>query len=198
MTKYVLQSGSIKKYPEKMEEYFSELCQGLSGEITVLWCFFATKREERDGRSKAYLEIFAPHFPSGINPMHEIAIKEEFEEQVARADIVFFQGGSSQLLMKELSDIDLEAILQNKVVTGSSAGAMMLADEYWSCDRRVCGDGFGIVPVKFIPHFNSDFCDNDSRGPIDWEAAKRKLEAYGDQSLPLYALEEGEFVVFEK
>jgi len=37
----------------------------------------------------------------------------------------------------------------------------------------------------------------DPRGSIDWESAKKELENFGDKSLPIYALEEGEFAIFE-
>ena len=58
-------------------------------------------------------------------------------------------------------------------------------------------DGLGILPIKFLPHYQSDYGKNDSRGPIDWEKGRLELKNYADQSLPVYALKEGEFVVIE-
>lgn len=58
-------------------------------------------------------------------------------------------------------------------------------------------DGMGILPIKFIAHFNSEYGITDPRGPIDWKIAKIELENFGDRNLPVYALEEGEFEVFE-
>jgi hypothetical protein len=53
------------------------------------------------------------------------------------------------------------------------------------------------LPIKFIPHFESDFGSTDPRGPVDWQKAHKDLEEYGDTTLPIYALREGEFKVFE-
>jgi|GEM_PF-4484139 len=39
--------------------------------------------------------------------------------------------------------------------------------------------------------------DEDLRGPIDWQKAYDELAAYGDTSLPIHALKEGEFVVIK-
>jgi len=57
--------------------------------------------------------------------------------------------------------------------------------------------GLGILPIRFIAHFNSNYGTSDPRGPIDWNEAYAQLEKYGDITLPIIALEEGEFVVFE-
>ena len=54
------------------------------------------------------------------------------------------------------------------------------------------------MPIKFIPHYNSNYGVDDPRGPIDWQKAKDELAKYGDKALPIYALEEGDFVVFER
>jgi hypothetical protein len=60
-------------------------------------------------------------------------------------------------------------------------------------------DGMGILPIKFIPHYNSAYGSDDPyRGRIDWKQAKNELMHYGDESLPIYAVEEGDFVVFEQ
>jgi hypothetical protein len=73
----------------------------------------------------------------------------------------------------------------------------MLATHHYTCDWRACASGLGILPIKFIPHYKSSFGDADPRGPIDWDRAYVELEGYGDKSLPIHALKEGEYVVFE-
>ncbi len=74
----------------------------------------------------------------------------------------------------------------------------MLVAHYYTCDWRDCRDGFGIIPIKFIPHYESTYGADTPRGPVDWHAAYQQLELYGDTSLPIHALHEGEFLVFEK
>ena len=59
-------------------------------------------------------------------------------------------------------------------------------------------DGLGILPIKFLAHFKSDFGGDDPRGPIDWDNSYEELKAYQDKDLPIYALKEGEYKVFER
>ena len=56
----------------------------------------------------------------------------------------------------------------------------------------------GILPIKFIPHYQSDFGRDDPRGPIDWAKAYQELAAFGDRSLPISAIPEGKFIIIEK
>ena len=91
---------------------------------------------------------------------------------------------------------DTTKLFKDKVVATNSASSDMLATHYWTCDWRQCGDGFGILPIKFIPHYKSDFGDDDPRGPIDWDRAYKELRSYKDKGLPIVALEEGEYKVY--
>ncbi|EKE21485.1 MAG: hypothetical protein ACD_7C00216G0001 [uncultured bacterium] len=59
-------------------------------------------------------------------------------------------------------------------------------------------DGLGILPIKFIPHYKSSYGEDDPRGSIDWESAYKELEGCGNKSLPIHALEEGNFIVIEQ
>jgi hypothetical protein len=97
-----------------------------------------------------------------------------------------------------MKQFDLADLFKDKVIATNSASSDMLATYHWTCDWRACADGLGILPIKFIPHYQSDFGDTDPRGPIDWQKAYDELKAYGDTSLPIHALKEGEFIVMEK
>lgn len=198
MTKYILESGSIKKYPDKGRVFFEEALQDLGSTPTILWCFFAMDPEEREARFRKYCDIADAVLPKYVSARHVHAHKNTFIEQVADADVVQLQGGNTAALLKELSEYNLESLFNGKVIAGHSAGSNVLCDSYWSPGMRKLGKGFRLLPCKFISHFNSDYESDDPRGPIDWTAAKKAIEEYGDQSLPVYALEEGDFVVFEK
>jgi len=67
----------------------------------------------------------------------------------------------------------------------------------WTLDWRQCIDGLGILPIKFIPHYGSVDPD-DPRGSIDWQKAYDELEAYGDPTSPIHALEEGQYIIIEQ
>jgi hypothetical protein len=83
------------------------------------------------------------------------------------------------------------------VVIGSSAGSNALVKCFWTCDWRQVKEGLGILPIKFIPHYKSAYGEGDPRGPIDWIQAYNELAEYGDQSLPIHALEEGDFIIID-
>jgi peptidase E len=198
MTKYILESGSIKKYPDKYKVFWDEALKGLGNKPVILWCFFALPKSDREGRFEEY-SSFSENFMSGnIKPQHLHATEENFEEMVKKADLIQLQGGYTEAMKTNLSQFNLEEMFLDKVVAGHSAGSDVLCHSFATLDGRDIRDGFGIINAKFLPHYNSDYGYGDSRGPIDWENLKAKLEAYGDTSLPVYALEEGEFVVFEK
>ncbi len=56
-------------------------------------------------------------------------------------------------------------------------------------------DGLGVLPMKFLAHFESSFGNDDPRGAIDWQRSLADLKNYGDVTLPIHPLREGEFVV---
>ena len=198
MTKYVLNSGGIRKQPERKKKFHSELIKGLGNNPKFLLCNFAQGREYWEPKFQGYSDAIAEDMPKDVKAIFELALPAEFIEQCNRADVIYFQGGDDHLLQYWMKQYDLSEIFKGKVVATGSASSDMLVTHFWTCDWRDCSDGFGILPIKFIPHFNSDFGDDDPRGPIDWQKAYEKLAAYGDNSLPIHALEEGTFIVMEK
>ena len=127
-----------------------------------------------------------------------LALPDIFAQQIAEADAVIIQGGDDHLLQYWLKKFDIPNIWKDKVVAGSSAGSDALCKCFWTCDWRRCMDGLGIVPIKFIPHFQSNYGNDDPRGPIDWGSAHKDLESYGDASMPIHALKEGNFIIFQQ
>ncbi len=95
-----------------------------------------------------------------------------------------------------MDKFNVSVIWKDRTIGTNSASSSILATSYWTCDWRQCFDGLGIIPIKFIAHYNSSYGEDDPRGPINWQQAKTELEKYGDTNLPLYALEEGDYKVF--
>jgi hypothetical protein len=199
MTKYILNSGNVKKFPEKEKAFMQEILKNLGKEVRILYCFFAQSRERWEARYDEYNQKFQEIAGEEIKLNFDLAFPEKFEEQIAKSDVIMIQGGDDYLLQFWLKKFDLPKIWEGKVVVASSAGSDALADSFWTCDWRECQVGLKILPIKFISHFGSvAYGKDDPRGPIDWEKAQRELSEFGDRSLPIYALAEGDFVVFEK
>jgi hypothetical protein len=196
MTKYILNSGGMRNNPDGAKRFFTEAVKGLSDNPKVLLCLFAYPREYWE---KKFDEIkSASLYPETINPVFSLAFPDKFEEQIENSDIMYIYGGDDHLLKYWFSKFNIPKIWEGKVIATNSASSNFLSKYFWTCDWRKCMDGFGLFPIKFLPHYESSYGDKDPRGPVDWDKAYKELEDYGDKTLPIYALKEGEYVVFEK
>ncbi len=196
-TKYVLNSGGIRNNSELKKKFHRELIEGLRPEPKFLLCNFGQGREYWEDKFEGYSASIAEDMPDDVRPTFELAMPATFSEQSKNADVIYIHGGDDHLMQYWLKQLDVPATWEGKVVATNSGSSDAITKSYWTCDWRECGDGLGILPIKFLPHYLSDFGTDDPRGPIDWEQAKRELEEYGDTSLPVYALKESEFEVFE-
>jgi hypothetical protein len=197
MTKYVLNSGGIKNQPELKKKFHRELISDRGDTPEFLLVNFAQGREYWESKFPAYSNAIAVDLPESVTPSFSLAMPAEFVAQCEQADVIYFHGGDQHMLLYWMQQYDMKKLFKNKVVATNSASSDMLAQSFWTCDWRACMDGFGILPIKFIPHFKSNFGSDDPRGPVDWDKAYQELSVYGDTSLPVYALQEGEFKVFE-
>ncbi|TAK96693.1 hypothetical protein EPO05_01295 [Patescibacteria group bacterium] len=199
MTKYILNSGGARKDSEKLRLFLDEIVRDLGQSPRILFCFFAQKREDWEGYFAEYQQGFLRRVDKSLQPTFELAFPEKFVQQIQNCDAVYLGGGDDHLLQFWLRRYNLPEAWRGKVVAGTSAGSDALVKHFWTCDWRQCLDGLGILPIKFIPHYKSDtYGKDDPRGPINWEKAYQELSEYGDKSLSLHALEEGEFIVINQ
>jgi hypothetical protein len=198
MIKYVLNSGGIKSQPELKKRFHQEIIKGLGNSPRFLLCNFAQGREYWESKFEGYSDTIAEDMPDGVKPSFELAMPATFKQQCKQADVIYFHGGDDHLLQYWMKQYDLPDLFKEKVVATNSASSDMLVTSFWTCDWRQSADGLGILPIKFIPHYQSNFGNDDPRGTIDWQKAYEELAAYGDRHLPIHALKEGEFQVFEQ
>ncbi len=194
MTKYILNSGGLKNNSDKAVLFFNEILKDLGDVPKILFCLFAQPREDWENKFEEYKKDFSEK--ANVEPIVELAYPDKFIEQMKNNDAIILFGGDDHLIQYWLKQFDLPKIWKDKAVAGSSAGSDVLVKHFWTCDWRQCMDGLGILPIKFIPHYESDYGKNDPRGSIDWKKAHDELAEYGDKSLPIHALEEGEFIIF--
>ena len=197
MTKYVLNSGGIRNSSNKGKWFFSEVLKELGPVPKLLICVFAQQREKWEGKFAEDVENMKTIFTGEASPVLSLAFPDTFGEQVKNCDAIYVHGGDDHLIAYWLKQFDVPKIWEGKVVATSSAGSHVLSQSFWTCDWRKLMFGLNILPIKFIAHFNSNYGVSDPRGPIDWNEAYAQLEKYGATHLPIYALKEGEFVVFE-
>ncbi len=88
----------------------------------------------------------------------EIAEEESFITQVASADVVYFQGGTTIKLLDTLKKfLNLGEYLKGKTVAGDSAGGNALCSFFYTPRTDEICKGLGILPVKMIPHYKEDY-----------------------------------------
>ncbi len=198
MTKFVIGSGGILRYPHEGKKYFETLLGEDCTKINFLTCFFAGFPNSVEESYKKWRINFTHLLPPDIKLIAETMQVETIESQVAWADVIYLHGGSVHEITQIFNKYNLQDLFKGKIVGTNSASTLMIASSGWTCDERGVVDGLAVVPIKVGVHFYSDYGKNDERGPIDWEAARNKLEAYGDITLPLYTLKEREFIVVDQ
>lgn len=197
MIKYILGGGNQGQHLEKEKAFHAEMVKGLENSPIILVCYFAQPRETWEKRFQFYQERSREVYPQAISPNLSLAMPDMFEKQLLGADVLYITGGDDILLLQYLKQFDLQRLCKGKVVVGSSAGGNALATSFWTCDWRMCKNGLGLLPIKFISHYESTYGNDDVRGPIHWQSAYNELEQYGE-ALPIYMLQEGDFTVIEK
>lgn len=195
MIKYILVGGYVHKAKDEGKAFCEELIKGINKKpVKILDCMFARKKEdwqESIDRDNIFFSKFIKDFEL------ELADPDKFIQQVKNSDVIYLRGGYTSPLMESLSkDMNWIKELDGKVLAGTSAGADVIAKYYTVLKTHRVGDGLGLLPVKFIPHWKSDYSDDEVRD-INWDEELEKLKSY-KEDLPMYTLTEGEFVVFEK
>ena len=194
-TKYILVGGYVNKASDGGKAFYDELVKGFDKKpVKILDCMFA--RYEKD-----WPETFAKDqelFSKYIKDFElKLASVENFIEEVKESDVIFLRGGYTTMLMDFLNkDKSWINYLDGKVVAGTSAGGEVIAKYYHILKSNKKGDGFGFVPIKFIPHWKSDFFDGEKQN-LDYDKILEELKDY-KEDVEIIVLKEGEFKVFEK
>ena len=194
MIKYILVGGYVHKAKDEGKAFCEELINGINKKpVKILDCMFARKKEDwQDSidRDRIFFSKFIKDFEL------ELADPNNFTEQVKNSDVIYLRGGCTSPLMETLSkDISWVKELDGKVLAGTSAGADAIAKYYTVLKTHRVGDGLGLLPIKFIPHWKSDYSDEEVRD-IDWDSELEKLKNY-KEDLTVYTLTEGEFKIFK-
>lgn len=196
MTTYILAGGADRKTPEFGERLAAEVHKKINRPVRVLSCLFAEPREVWSEKFASRMPWFQQFFGAATDV--ELAFPDQFPDQARRADVIYLHGGDDVLLGHYLDAYnDIRDMFLGKIVVGSSAGADWLSTNFWACDWRKTMHGSGIVPLSIIVHSGSDYGNEDTRGPIDWQLAEAEFQAAIGAGKTITHLPEGEFVVFE-
>ncbi len=187
MTKYIFHGGGTRKESGNNDSFYKELVSEVPSEGILLLVYFASRTEDNSDKI-AYDTQKCREFSNSNDLAVRVATTDNFTDQVAQADAIYFRGGSTQKLLDTLKQYpDLKPYFENnnKTVAGSSAGAYALSTLYSSHYEDKAESGLGIVPVRVITHYKSE-----TMPPRDG-AIKALMETRED--LQLIILEEGQW-----
>lgn len=195
MTKYILHGGEAGKPCESNDKYFREIINSVGDPARILLIYFAVD----EGRWEELAAFHRQRFlDQAGNKKIEFSvaslIPEEFVRQVKDNEALFIRGGETPKLQRILEQIsNFKELSSNKVVAGSSAGAIVFSKYYYDQDHDQLFDGLNYLPVKMFTHYKS----TGQYAATSGEDKLKMLEDYKEQ-LPVYAIRETEFVVVNK
>jgi peptidase E len=193
MTKYILIGGYPRKAPDGGKALAEEMVKGFDEPIKLLVCYFARPKYQW-GVNMIEDKMFFSNHLKGKKIEFQTAKVETFIEQLKWADAIYIRGGRTDKLFKLLKKCDgWEKELNGKTLAGSSAGAMAIAKYDYQLDDLKIEEGFGLVPVKVLVHYRSNY----NAPNIDWNKALKELKDY-KEDLPILKLAEGQFEVINK
>ncbi len=196
MTKYILIGGYLHKAKDGGKSFCEELVKDFNQDrpIKILNCLFARSEDVWQDKIKENNDFFSKY----INSFELIlADPANFVEQAKNCDVVYIQGGYTEPLMRKLlENTEWIKYIDGKTIAGTSAGGDAIAKYYSVLKTSRVGDGLGLLPIKFIPHWKSDYSDEEVKD-INWDEELNKLKEY-KEDLPIYTLAEGEFKVIVK
>ncbi len=195
MTKFILSSGGIKNAPN-FKKFVGDIFDGSGSSQKVLLCFFAEPREDWEDKFVLFSKLLKEKVDNKISPEFTLASQENFEQEVADSDIIYFYGGDFELLKYRLGQYDLRKLLQNKIVAGSSSGFVIFVKTFFDSDYRKVNYGLGFIPIKTLPHFGEKISD-PVRGELDWQKAEGELKSAEPKDLEITRIQAGEYQIFE-
>jgi peptidase S51-like protein len=191
-TTYILAGGNDRATEGYGERLGQEIAKRVSSP-RILSCFFSWPVESWESKSHDWRSWFEKYFGEAIT--YDYAKKEMFLRQIDSADVIYLHGGTTQLLFDTLPPADsLKKHFEGKTVVGSSAGANILAKNYWSSKRAVPAHGLAIVDINIMVHYGTLGHEGTTRTPDDWIKEERDFQKFIGREV-ITRLPEGQFVV---
>jgi len=191
MTQYFLHGWYSTRKSEKNKIFFSELLQNFSKEekTNVLIILFAREKEVWEKKFEEIKNSFLSASPK--KDFHFEQANEEnklFIKQIKKSQILFITGGNTHILQNYLEKIPaLKKLLRDKIIAGSSAGWLVFSRYYYENDNTY-NKWLGFIDAKLLCHYDK----NNNK------EAKKKLEKFWENNIPVYTIKEEEFIVVEK
>ncbi len=189
MAKYILHGGGAQRESQNNDSFYAELVKDVPIAGTLLLVYFASRTDDYSEKLAYDFQKFEA-ISNGKKFKIEVATIDTFIDQITKANVIYFRGGSTDKLihtLKQFSGLKQTFKNSNKTIAGSSAGAYALSTWYASHYEDSAVVGLGIVPVRVVTHFKSETM------PPKQAAIENLKEVHTD--MPLIILEEGEWII---
>lgn len=152
-TKFILHGGGVKK---EDPDFYTEILKDTPENAKILLIFFA-KDKDRWAIAEERVKNEFNTVKENKNLSFEVAQESTFIEQMKSVDVVYISGGASKLaldIFKKSPSFGDSCL--GKIVSGESAGASILSKFFYSPSANQIFEGFGILPIKVIPHYTEE------------------------------------------
>ena len=185
MPTFILHGGK-EEIPSPMNDgFYAELAKATPHNGVCLLAYFASdnvtwaKKFERDS-ARIYQNA------SNKDITCKCASVKNFRDEVKNADVIYFSGGNSQRQM-QVSKQFANVFKEDKVFAGSSSGAYLMRQKFYTARVNGFLEGCGVLPFHILAH-----ADNETH--THFEGYLKPLAA---KETPLLKLREGEFITLE-
>lgn len=157
-TKFIVHGGINQvKHEEGNTDFYHEFLKDIPEGGCILLIPFAKEADRIPARIESVRSELEKHKWQNVISI-EVASEENFMQQLARVDAIFFLGGASAKLLAALKNYpDLSEAVKGKTVAGESAGANVLATFFYSPKTDKISEGLGFLPLKLIPHYMPEY-----------------------------------------
>jgi len=175
---------------EKNKKFFQHVVKEWGNKILIFP--FAQKNRNYDLQFELDSQKFIDHNPDvDIECVMASDDIEVLIEQIKEYKSLYFCGWLQEHHLEILRKIDnLKMLLDDKVISGNSAGAMIRARHFFTGDYNRLEDWLWWLPIKVMVHWKSEKYNNYSEKELE------KLKKYGED-LPIYKIREQEYEVFQ-
>jgi peptidase E len=188
MTKYILHGGASKYDTDDNKKFFREITTSLSDSATILVVCYMMEGKNWDEVLEADKKTFLTVAPDkNLNLILADKETSAFLNQIKETDAIYMHGGNTKVLKEYLDKIpNLENVWKDKVVAGTSAGALVLAKYWYENDDDTYNVGLGIFPFKLFCHY-----DNTKSDKLE------KLKNFGED-IEVRTIAEQKFFIVER
>lgn len=195
MTKYIL-TGGKDRIPSSYGQALHDELTKTHKKFKLLSVFFSATQDHWEAMAKSWKEWFMTYV--GDIESYDYARIDTFVQQIKDHDVIYLHGGHTKLLREVMRSFgDLRELFEGKVVVGSSAGANMLAKNFWSSSQQKPFKGLSVLDINVMVHYGAVEHEGIHRTPQDWEDEEKEFREFIGDDSKIWRLPERELTVLE-